>query len=187
MASPLQNSIDFLRDFGLFDIVLPFLLVFALVFAILEKTLVLGSEGGDGKTPKKNLNSMIAFVVALLVVATNKIVTTINEALPNIVLLLVVLISFLILIGVFMKTGEMDFSDKHKGWYATFVGLVFVAVILIFLGSLQLSSGESWLEYAWNYTMDNWGGSIFGSFVFFLVMIVGIIIITKGNKKQESG
>jgi len=186
MATPLGNAISFLRDFGLFDIVLPFLLVFALVFAILEKTMILGSEDPDKHIPKKNLDSMVAFVVALLVVAANKVVTTINEALPNIILLLVVLISFLILIGAFVKTGELDFSEKHQGWYAVFVGLIFIGVILIFLGSLKLSSGESWLEYAWNYALNNWGGSVFGSIVFFLILIGSIFIIVKSPKKAGS-
>jgi len=85
----LQNAINFFRDFGLFDVVLPFLLVFAIVFAILEKTRILGNEGsGDKAVPKHSLNSTVAFVVALLVVATNKVVTAINAALPNVVLLL---------------------------------------------------------------------------------------------------
>src|SRR3990167_8357987 len=104
MVSPLQNAIQFFKEFGLFDVVLPFLLVFAIIFAILEKTMVLGSEGkGDSAKPKKNLNAMVAFVVAMLVVATNKIVTAINEALPNIVLIIVAFVAFLLMIGVFMK------------------------------------------------------------------------------------
>ena len=99
MASPLANAIEFLQKFGLFDIILPFLLVFTLVFAILEKTKILGVEDTEKKTPKKNLNSMVAFVTALLVVATNKVVTTINAALPNIILLLVVSFAFLLLLS----------------------------------------------------------------------------------------
>ena len=38
MVTPLGRAVEFFRDFGLFDIVLPFLLVFAIVFAVLEKT-----------------------------------------------------------------------------------------------------------------------------------------------------
>ena len=71
MATTLGSAMEFFQDFGLFDIVLPFLLIFAVVFAILEKTMILGSE--DGK-PKRNINSIVSFVIALLVVATNKIV-----------------------------------------------------------------------------------------------------------------
>ena len=113
----------FLRDFGLFDVVLPFLLVFAIVFAILEKTKILGQE--EGGAPKRNINSIVSFVIALLVVSTNKIVTALNEALPNIVLLVVILVSFLLLIGVFSKSEELDFYAKHKGWYRFFMVIIF--------------------------------------------------------------
>ena len=90
MASPLQNSIEFFREFGLFDVVLPFLLVFTIIFAILEKTRILGTVKIKGdEVPNKNLNSMVSFVVALLTVATANVVRTINESLPNVVLLTV--------------------------------------------------------------------------------------------------
>ena len=40
MASVLGNTIEFFTRFGMFDVVLPFLLVFTIVFAILEKNLL---------------------------------------------------------------------------------------------------------------------------------------------------
>jgi len=51
MTSPLVNAIEFLKEFCFFDVVLPFLLVFSITFAVLEKTRILGVES-DGKTPK---------------------------------------------------------------------------------------------------------------------------------------
>ena len=39
------NAIDYLVDLGVYDFFLPFLLVFAIIFAILEKTKVLASAG----------------------------------------------------------------------------------------------------------------------------------------------
>jgi len=39
--SVLGDALGFLTDFGLFDVILPFLLVFAVVFGILEKTRIL--------------------------------------------------------------------------------------------------------------------------------------------------
>ena len=123
MVSPLGKAVEFLRDFGLFDVILPFLLVFTITFAVLEKTRILGSvkvHGTEDSIPNKNLNSMVSFSIALLVVATANIVRAINESLPNIVLLLVAAISFLILIGVFVK-DELDFANKHTAWNKSFI------------------------------------------------------------------
>ena len=44
MVTPLNNAIEFLREFGFFNVVLPFLLVFTVVFGILEKTRLFGTE-----------------------------------------------------------------------------------------------------------------------------------------------
>lgn len=188
MASPLQNAIDFFREFGLFDIVLPFLLVFTLVFAILEKTKILGVEK-DEKTPKKNLNAMVSFVFALIVVATNKIVTTINKALPNVVLLLVVFISFLLLIGTFAKTEEMDFRKKHPKYYRFFVTVSLIAIVLIFLESITTSTDQSWLSFAWDYVINNFEGAVVSSFIFLLVLIGAILWVVRNpnTEGQKSG
>ena len=79
MVTPLGRAIEFFREFGLFDIVLPFLLIFAIVFAVLEKTRILGvNKVGDEEIPNKNLNAMVAFVLAMIVVAAANIVSVIN-------------------------------------------------------------------------------------------------------------
>ena len=44
MSSVFANAIQFLDRLGVYDVLLPFILVFAIVFAILERTKVLGTE-----------------------------------------------------------------------------------------------------------------------------------------------
>lgn len=180
--SPLANAIQFFQKFGLFDVLLPFLLVFTIVFAILEKTMILGTEEKGKDRPKKNLNSMVAFVVAMLVVASNKVVTALQVAIPNIVLMIVVSISFLMMIGTFAATGEFDLKSKHKGYYGTLVAIMFIGVILIFLYAVKLESGVSWLEYAYDYILSSWGGSIVSSFILLAVIVGAIIFITYSKK-----
>ncbi|MBS3156091.1 hypothetical protein J4413_02555, partial [Candidatus Woesearchaeota archaeon] len=112
MASSLQNAIQFFQELGLFDVVLPFILVFALVYAVLEKTMILGKDQISGRdVGNKNLNAAISFVIAMLVIASSQIVGVINEALPNLVLLMVVSLMFLLLLGIFLGTGEFNFAD----------------------------------------------------------------------------
>ena len=185
MPSTLSRAIDFFREFGLFDIILPFLLVFTLVFAILEKTKIFGTEE-DGKTPRKNLNAMVGFVIGLLVVATARVVSIINKALPNIVLLLVIAVSFLILLGVFVKSGELDFSQKHKKLYLFLLLLIFSGVVLIFLAAMDLESGQSVLDYIIEFILTQWSGAVFGSIVILIVVILAIWFIVGGGEKSQS-
>ncbi len=186
MVTPLGTAIEFLRDFGLFDVVFPFLLVFTIVFAILEKTRLLGTvkvkELGD--IPNKNLNSMVAFVVGLLVVATANVVRTINESLPNIIILVVASVSFLIMIGVFFKTGEMDFRKEHSKWYMAFVIIMFIFVVGIFFNSIYDADGNSFLEIGLFFISQNYSTAAVTSIIFLAVMIFAIVFVTRGKKDQ---
>ena len=189
MTTPLGEAIQFFKDFGLFDVVLPFLLVFSLIFALLEKTKVLGTEM-DGKTPRRSLNTMISFVIGLLVVATNKVVTIINTALPNVVLLVVVVVMFLMLVGTFYKEGTFDFAESHKKWVMGFMIVLLLLIILIFLNSITLESGETVIEYLVNSALggsEGGGvGSVLGaSILFLLIAIVAVLIVTKKSSGKS--
>jgi len=176
MASTLANALDFFRDFGVFDVILPFLLVFTVVYATLQKTEVLGKN-------KANLDSMVAFVIGLLVVAATKVVGVINEALPQIMVLVIVGLSFLLMLGIFAKP-EGSFFESLEGNFR--IGLMIIAaVVLIVLGVIENSKGESWLEYGWNFTINNWNGAIVGSLVLLLVVVAAIWIIVGGGEKKE--
>jgi len=64
MSSRFYNLQDFFRAadaWGLTDVILPFMLIFIIFFAILEKAKVLGNE-------KKNLNIGVSLIVSLMVV-----------------------------------------------------------------------------------------------------------------------
>ncbi len=102
MATPFRQVIEFFDTIGLFDVVLPFLLVFTIVFAILEKTKVLGMEEIEGKKyTKKNLNAIAAFVMAFLVVASSQLVEIITKVSANAVVVLFLSVLFLLLVGSF--------------------------------------------------------------------------------------
>lgn len=185
MVSPLVGAVNFFRDFGLFDVVLPFLLIFTIVFSILEKTRILGEEkrNNDVTYPKKTLNAVVAFVMAMLVVATNKIVTAINTALPNVVFLAVVIICFMMLIGAFYKEGEFFGADGKEGpmkkWVYGFSVVILGLIVLIFLDSIKMDSGETWLDWVLTYITNNLSGPVITSIIFLLIMIGAIYFIMK--------
>ena len=188
MVTPLGKAIEFFREFGLFDIVLPFLLIFAIMFAVLEKTRILGVNKVDGHDiPNKNLNAMVAFVIGMLVVAASNIVGVLNEALPNIILLLVVVISFLVLIGSLQKTGEMDLGETHKGYSMFFGFVILLGVLFIFLGAIRNDGGKSWLEIAFNWIAQQWQGPVFTSIIIVIIAVVAIAWLTRGGSTGNSG
>lgn len=139
MGSPLYGSIEFMKSFGIFDIVLPFLLVFTVIFGILEKTQVFGKEGNN---TRKNLNAMVAFVIGFFVVAATQIVQLMQAALPYIMFLLVLIIMFMVLFGSTMADGKTDFwenlgSKRTKGIFAFGLFIAMIAIVLGAMGTLE--------------------------------------------------
>ncbi len=178
MASALGNAVEFLKDFGFFDVILPFLLVFTVIFGILEKTRIFGTEKFKGEDyPKKNLNSMVAFVIAFFVVAAKEVVTSLQLSLPLVALVLIILLSFLMLAGSFM--GDKTFSFENSKW-AVFLTLVsFIAVVLIFLNSF------GWLDPIIAYIAAN-PGTVLVPSILVIVVIGTIVYVVGGTPSGES-
>lgn len=163
-----RGVVDFMGKIGVYDIILPFLLVFTIVFAILEKTKILGVEKIDGKEfTKKNINSMVAFVIAFLVIASTRLVAVINEVMANIVLLLILAISFLLLVGTFFGSKEFTL-ENFPTWTKLFMVLMFLGIVVIFLNAL------GWMNYI-TMIFENWDAEWAASIIF-MVMIIGFIL-----------
>lgn len=178
-----RGIIDFFVDLGIYDVVLPFLLVFSIIFAILERTKVLGTDEIDGKrVSKKNIDAMVAFVIAFFVVASTKLVAAINRALADTVLLILLVVFFLVLIGTFFKEGTEEFLDDEWKNYLTFI--LFIGIVLIFLNALD------WLSPLWDFIVDNWESRWVGSLILIILVILFMSYITKSEggsapKKSE--
>ncbi|MEK6948051.1 MAG: hypothetical protein AABX19_02295 [Nanoarchaeota archaeon] len=114
------DTFYYLEQIGVMNYVLPFLLVFAIVFAILEKTAILGNN-------KKNINVVVSSVIGMLVVVQQGIVELINLFLPRVSLILVVMLMVLMLIA--MLAGKR-FEGLQKSALGLGIILIIVAVII---------------------------------------------------------
>jgi len=140
----LGEAVSLLQDFGFFEIILPFLLVFTIVFGVLEKTKIFGTE--DGK-PKKNINAMIAFSIAFFVVASKEVVASLQESLPLVALFLIAVVSLLMLVGT-LASGKEEFDFYalfDNDWNKLFGGAFIVAIVLIFFHSF------GWLTWFYDF------------------------------------
>lgn len=182
----MANSFQF-EDFfvsldrvGFTDVLLPFLLIFTVIFAVLDKTKIMGEE-------KRNMNMAIALIFALLVVIPHVTgnfpagydpVEVINAALPSISLVVVAIIALMILIGVFAH-DRLLLGASMPGWVA-----LFSVVTLVYI----FGSAAGW----WAGGFINWLEDIFGSdalAVVIMVLIFGIIIafVTGGKEREQLG
>jgi hypothetical protein len=182
MVSPFRQVLVFFDGIGLFDVVLPFLLVFTIVFAIFEKTKVLGMEEIDGKKyTKKNLNAISAFVIAFLVIASSELVQIITKVSSNAVIVLFLSVLFLLLIGSFYKEGEPVFLEGP--WKVIFMIIVFLSIVGIFLDAIKTADGKTWLQRIGDFASEG-NDALAGSIVLLALLVFFVVYAIKEPEKE---
>ena len=183
--SPLENVLRFFEAIGIYRVVLPFLLTFAIVFAILERTRVLGTERiGKEEYTKKNLNAIVAFVIALFVIASSQIVGAIARISAQIVIVFLLGVLFLALVGTFYARKEEPF-EKAPLHEKIFVGVMILGIVIVFLNGIQTPTGVSWLQIFIGWISQFWISPAVASIILLVLIILFISWITKPEAKKE--
>lgn len=172
-----NNFVDLFRtleSYGLTDALLPFLLIFTIMFAMLQKTKILGAG-------KKNFNVMIAFIIAALVVIPHitgsypgryDLVEILNTALPDVSIVVVAVVMALLLIG--LLGGEAKWmGGSLSGGIAIFA---FIGVIYIFGGA------AGWWN---NIGLRWWSGDTMTLIIVILVFALVIWYVTKEDTPAD--
>ncbi len=149
---------------------LPFLLIFFIVFAILQKTKVLG----EGKT---QLDALTAFVIGLIFVGA----VFPKQVVSNMILFLTVaiVVVFVVLLLWGFATGgglkENFVSEKAVKWA---IGLVIVvAVIIALLWATGIEGGIYDLLFK-----QDWSKTFWTNFAFIAVIGIALGIVLKNSK-----
>ncbi len=166
-----------LQSSGFFEFALPFLLVFTIVFAILEKTKVFGVDAD--KEPKKNINLIVSIVIALIFINQFEIIDRLNLFIPKVSLFIIIAVMFLVLIGVFG-------ANVHEGFSGIMLFLFTIVSLLIIYWALLPSAGGDLFGGGGSSDIGFWLQD--NASTLLLLVIVGIIIwAVAGPKKKEGG
>jgi len=120
-----------LEGMGLSDVLIPFILIFTVIYAVLQRSHIFG--GGD---QEKTYNIVVSTIMGLVVViphllgrypAGGDVVDIINSSLPNVGIVLVMIIMFFLILGVF--GASPNWPNKISGFI---VILAFLVVGYIF-------------------------------------------------------
>ena len=164
----------YFESYGVMDFLLPFLLVFTIVYAVMRKTELFGDH--------KNTHAIIALVLGLIFVVPHITgnyplgydpVQVMNETLPSISLVAVAAVMLLLLMGIF----GTDFSKSAAPFIAV-IAIIFVAYI--FGASLGLWRGP--------YDIFQWWSSGVTELIV-VILIFGIVVwfITKDDENETRG
>ena len=166
---------------GIVDFVLPFLLVFTLIFAILQKSEIFKAKNQDGNdVPNKNINVAISLVIGLIFVIPHITSTypqgydpvdILNQSLPGIAVVIVACLMMLIMVGLFGKTIGGSLRST-----VLFTGVGFI--IYIFGSSLNWWGGPS-NAFTW------WTSETTELAIIFIVFGLIVYFITREPKKPE--
>lgn len=159
---PFNQGIILLQKLGFFDTVVPFIMVFAIVYGVLTKSKILGEE-------QANLNALVAFSIAILFTATASVTGVIREFLPIVGMLSVLIIAALILISLFV--GDVSSTFSQNKWFPTILAItVFVVVVWVFSTLMPAPAEEPAIDVI---------GVIMSYLpaIFVLVFVVGIVYL----------
>jgi hypothetical protein len=106
MNEVIRNVFVSLEKLGLVDVLLPFVLIFAITFGIFERVKVFG-EG------KKNVHILISFAMSFMVVSVLAYVNLISTIAYYFVFAMIAVISFALVYG--LLGGEFKFFRKKGG------------------------------------------------------------------------
>jgi hypothetical protein len=163
---------NFLIDNTLFaDYILPFVLVFTLVFAVLQKSKLLG-EG------KQQIDALISFAIAAILIGFSTQVGWIKDFIVFLVIGLVILFIFMLIYGFAYGDTKGD-PLAGQAWVKPTVGII--AFIAVIVAALVIT------DY-WGTVYDFFTNDELGMNVLFVILIaVAIIAVLKGGKSGDKG
>ncbi|MEK6941020.1 MAG: hypothetical protein AABW49_03920 [Nanoarchaeota archaeon] len=173
-TTELGGFIRNLEEFGIYEVALPFLLVFTIIFAILQKSKILG-ESVD-KHPIKNLNVVISLVMAFFFVRNENLVTIVNRFLPNVSLFMVVILMFLLLIG-------LVYGSEYKGLGGAFLFIGAILSVVFIIWSLSSDS----LGKNNTFNLPRWATDISPDTKTIIIVIAVIFLLVWWLSRDNSG
>jgi hypothetical protein len=150
---------------------LPFLLIFFIVFGILEKTKLFG----DGK---KQLNALIAFVIGLILVGAVSPTLTISNLILFLTVAIVVLFVALLLWGFIAGEEGLKFDKIPKGlkWLIGVVIVVAVIAALLWALGVEGSIFETTSSFLFK---SGWSKGFWTNLAFVVVIIIALVLVLR--------
>lgn len=167
MAEPFTYGGQTILSHPIFvETILPFLLIFTIVFAILQKSKVLG-EG------KKQIDAIVALAIGLIVISFAQAVGVILQLIPFLAVSLVVLLILFVLLGSFWK------DDLPKGFQYFLVAIITIAVAIAVM----------YFTSAWQWMLDmlygGFGESEFLTNAVFVIIIAAAVVAVVWQTKSK--
>jgi hypothetical protein len=169
IVSTITDALNLWAEMGVFSYVIPFLLIFAVVFAILQKTRLLGEN--------KGIITIVSIAIGLLALIDDYVPVFFATIFPRFGIGLSVFLVLVILIGFFYQPtadGTPVTAIKWIGWL-TGIGVVIWAI----------TSWGGWVGSG--YSIGGWLSEYFWSLLILGAVIAVIIVVAKSGNGNRAG
>jgi preprotein translocase subunit YajC len=179
----LISGVDYLRNMGVVDVILPFVLVFTILYAVLQKVELFG---GEGKSKKYNLVIALAIAASMVIMHTNGYyravlgydpIDIITGILPGSALILLIVMTVLIVFAVIMPKEAISIPGSPIVSAVAVLGVIALAGIIIH------NVFPDFLGYSWPSWLDDSGLQS----VIIMIVVFGLVVwfVTSEPKKPE--
>ena len=140
-------------------IILPFLLIFTVVFAILEKTEILGKD-------KRQINAIVSFVFGLVSIGVPAAMGIISKVIPIIAVIIVIFLSFMLVFGFIGGTDKGNLPQGLRTAFGIILGIAMIATIAWATGAMDFIKAQNWAGTAMTT----------GIVVIFIIAVIAIVV-----------
>lgn len=152
------------------EMVLPFLLVFVIMFAILQKSKILG----DGKA---QIDALVSLAIALILIGVRQPREIIVGLMPWMAVGVAVILVFMILYG--FVAGDLSNAPKWmKITFGILAGIFTIGVVIYVIGLG---------DFIWEWASDAGDNSIVMNAVLIVLVIAAAIIAVFSSGKKKNG
>ena len=160
MVTTITDVLNIWNELGVFSYMIPFLLLFAVVFAILEKSKVLG----DNKT----IMSIVAASIGLLALQFDFVAEFFAVIFPRFGIGISIFLVLLIMIGFFIPSNDLG---KKGGWIGIVVGV-----------GVVLWSISEWDQWTSNSGFGGWFGENIWAIIVLAILVTLVVAVSKSGR-----
>jgi len=158
---------------GVFDIILPLLLIFTVVYAILDRTKIFGED-------KRSINAIIAIAISFFSIS-NLYITAFFK-----ILFTQVALGIAILVAIILLTALLVGSKDQHGWRL----IITIMGFLVFIWMFSRAADEYQRYYGiyafGMFTPDWWAANAAWISLLVVIGIVVAVVVSSGSKKPKS-
>lgn len=165
MGTTITDVLNMWDSYGVFSYILPFLIIFAVVFGVLQKSKIFGTDAKE----TKGINAVLAMAVGLTALQFDFVSTFFATIFPRFGVGISILLVLIIMLGLFLTENSKSTDGlKYVGW---------IIGVLVVIWSLS-----NWNFWGDQFNLGFWIQDYFWTILVVAVVIGGIVAVVNGGK-----